>query len=222
MLTTLCSPKTQNAKLGAGVATTYRPVGDAAKGNGTCPSNCMHLPENGGKCYTRKFLVNIQQRNSRQRSDDLEVLVSRGAKLVRLQTSGDIFKQDGDGYALDAEYLDAVIAFCKRHPDVTVWTYTHDVRELVAKGYTYAAGSFPENLHIVASCDTLIERTIAKDNGFRTSRVIADEADKLDGETFCPYDLNLHRGGKPNTTCAKCTLCFNPKHKRDIAFMIQK
>lgn len=222
MLTTLIAPLTQNAKLGEGVATTYRPVGDAAKGKGTCPSGCVHLPENGGACYTKKFLVNRQQNLSRERNDDLSRLSAKGAKLVRLHTSGDFFKSAEGGYVLDTEYLDAVVEWCRQNPDVTVWTYTHDVSALIDHGYTYAVGAFPDNLHIVASSDTLAVRDLAKAHGFRTARVIDAEDAKVEGETFCPYDLHLHRGVKsPDVTCAGCTLCFNKKHANDIAFLKQ-
>jgi hypothetical protein len=215
MTTTLIAPITQNAKLGAGVATTYRPVGNAAKGNGTCPGTCPHLPENGGGCYTRKFLVNRQQKLSRERNDPLDRLKSKGAKLVRLHTSGDFFHASG----LDTDYLRDVIAWCEANPDILVWTYTHDVRAFVSAGFTYAANTFPANLHITASVESDEERALAKEHGFRTARVIQEIADKGTGEVLCPYDLALKRGVAPNTTCAKCQLCFNKKHKNDIAFL---
>lgn len=222
---TLITPMTQNAKLGDHkkgeiVATTYRPVGNAAKGNGTCPSTCPHLPEDGGACYTSKFLVNRQQKASRERHDDLNRLTLKGAKLVRLHTSGDFFVPDGQGgYMLDTDYLNEIIDWCRANPDVTVWTYTHDVRKLIGAGFSYAAGSFPKNLHIVASVETPIERTIAKSNGYRTAQVIESAQDKAQDATLCPYDLALADGVKPKVTCARCKLCFNPKHRKDIAFI---
>jgi hypothetical protein len=220
MTTTLITPLTQNAKLGEGVATTYRPVGDASKGNGTCPGTCPHLPENGGGCYTRKFLVNRQQKASRERHDSMDRLLIKGAKLVRLHTSGDFFMPDGNGgHALDVSYLTEVIEWCRANPEVTVWTYTHDVRKLIEAGFSYTAGSFPDNLHIVASVETPIERTIAKSNGYRTAQVIESAQDKAQDATLCPYDLALSQGVKPKATCAKCTLCFNANHKKDIAFI---
>lgn len=218
----LISPLTSNAKLGQGVATNYRPVGDAAKGHGTCPSTCMHLPENGGGCYTKKFLVNNQQRNSWKRNDPLERFLEKKAKLIRLHTSGDFFKAGPNGHQLDQEYLDQIIEFSRAHSDVTIYTYTHDIRKLIAAGYTYAAGSFPDNLHIVASCDTMGEKVEALAAGFRVARVIDDMGEKEGDETLCPYDLALFNKEKPTTTCQKCTLCFNPKHKKNIAFLKQR
>lgn len=220
MRTTLITPKTQNVKLGDGVATTYRPVGDASKGNGTCPGSCPHLPENGGGCYTRKFLVNRQQKLARERHDDLDRLLLKGSKLVRLHTSGDFFMSDDNGdYILDTEYLETVIEWSRANSDVKVWTYTHDVRKMIEAGFSYKANSFPENLHIVASVETPVEQIIARDNGFRTAKVIDTVEDKANHQTLCPYDLALSQGVKPKTTCATCTLCFNPEHKKDIAFI---
>jgi uncharacterized protein YciI len=220
MTTTLIAPLTQNNKLGEGVATSYRPVGDASKGHGTCPASCPYLPEKEGGCYTRKFLVNRQQQLSNKRHDHLDRLKAKGAKLVRLHTSGDFFMPDGrGGHALDVDYLKEVIAWCRTNPDITVWTYTHDVRMLIEAGFSYTSKSFPDNLHIVASVETLIERTIAKAYGYRTAQVIESVQDQPQGTTLCPYDLAISKRAKPKTTCAKCTLCFNPKHTKDIAFI---
>lgn len=216
----LISARTQNAKLATKdelVATSYRPVGDSAKGLGTCPSNCIHLPENGGKCYTKSFLVNNQQRNSLKRNDDLDKLAEKGAKLVRLHTSGDFFS-DGE---LDTAYLDEVIQWCKDHSDILVYTYTHGPKQFIEHGYTYKNNVFPDNLHITASCDTDEEKTFCTFFGFRTARVIDNESQKHEDETFCPYDLAKSRKVSIKTHCAKCTLCFNPKHKKNIAFMKQ-
>lgn len=214
----LIAPCTQNAKLGSGVATSYRPVGNSAKGNGTCPSKCPLLPENGGTCYTRKFLVNRQQKNSWARNDSLDRFLEKGAKFIRLHTSGDFYVND----QLDEDYVNSVIDWSKEHEDVTLWTYTHDIRKFIDKNLTYEKEEIPENLHIVASCDSLEEKTLANDNGFRSARVIDSKEDKLTDETLCPYDLALHKGEKPKTTCVDCTLCFNPKHKKNIAFLRQK
>lgn len=218
----LISPLTANAKLGPGVATNYRPVGDAAKGEGTCPSTCALLPSNGGRCYTRSFLVNNQQRNSWKRNDPLSRFLEKGVKLIRLHTSGDFFRPGETGHELDQPYLDQVIQFSRDNPEVTVYTYTHDVKKLIDSGYSYTNQSFPENLHIVASCDTLIDKAVAMGAGYRVARVIQTIEEKESNETFCPYDLALHRKEKPKTTCKKCTLCYNPKHLKNIAFLQQR
>ena len=216
----LISPKTANAKLGVGVATSYRPVGDAGAGLGTCPGTCPHLPDNGGQCYTRKFLVNRQQKLSRERFDSLDRALEKGSKFFRLHTSGDFFTTGENGeHTLETSYLMEVIEWCKANPDVTAWTYTHDVRKMIEAGFSYSENSFPSNLHIVASVESTEERMMAKSHGFRTAQVIDTVQKQEIGTTLCPYDLALSNGEKPTTTCANCTLCFNPKHKKDIAFL---
>jgi hypothetical protein len=214
----LIAPVTQNAKLGTGVGTSYRPVGDSSKGNGSCPSKCPLLPENGGSCYTKKFLVNNQQRNSWKRNDSLDRFLEKGSKFVRLHTSGDFF----DNGQLDKEYLNSVREWAETNSDVTIWTYTHDVQKLIDAKISYLENKFSKNLHIVASCDSIEEKNLATEHGFRSARVIDSKEEKLKDETFCPYDLALHNGLKPNTNCRKCTLCFNPKHTKNIAFLKQK
>ena len=222
MQTTLISPLTSNAKLGKGVATSYRPVGDSSMGLGTCPSKCPLLPANGGACYTRKFLVDNQQRNSNLRNDPLDRLIEKGAKFVRLHTSGDFYKGENGATVLDSDYLSEVVAWSRDHADVTVWTYTHDISKFVEKEFTYKVGAFSNNLHIVASCDSIEEKNLANSHGFRSARVIDKIEDKLEDETFCPYDLAKHEGKKPSVNCKDCTLCFNPKHRKNIAFLKQK
>jgi hypothetical protein len=173
------------------------------------------LPQNGGGCYTKSFLVNRQQKLSQERNDGLERLLVKGAKLVRLHTSGDFFDERG----LDVDYLRDVIDMCEKNPDVTTWTYTHDVKAFVDSGFSYAAGSFPANLHIVASVESHEEREFAKMHGYRTARVIDEMHEKADGEVFCPFDLAVKRGVKPKAKCSKCQLCFKASHQNDIAFL---
>jgi len=229
MVKNLIAPITANNKLGTDkskgiiVATSYRPVGDAGRGLGTCPSTCAMLnKETGiaGDCYTKKFLVNNQQRNSNDRNDDLSKFLEKGATFVRLHTSGDFFKTCDNGYELDTEYLDSVIDFARNNPTVTFWTYCHDVSKLIDSGYTYSGNSFPKNLHITASCDDIESVNEAKKYGYRTARVITSVSSKMSSETLCPFDKALHENKKPNTTCAKCTLCFNHNHTKDIAFLM--
>ena len=227
MQTTLINPASQNRKLGDGVAVTYRPVGDSANGTGTCPSNCPLLPEKSGACYTTSFLVNRIQRMSRERDDPISKLDKNKTGFVRFNVSGDIFRQTDIGFDLDREHLDEIIDWCVRNPKTTAWLYTHNIGLLIAHSYTYVNESFPPNLHIIASVESLDEREYAKSFGFRTSRVIQTEDAKIKGEAFCPYDLHLSRQGSrrkgdpPRITCATCKLCFSEKHKKDIVFMQQ-
>ncbi len=208
---TLVKARTSNRKLGAGVGTTYRPVGEAAKNEGTCPSNCPFLQSR--HCYAMRHLVQMVATKAAKVSHDLDKLLEYGDKYVRLHTSGDFFCQTG----LDVPYLEAVIDWCRQHPGITVWTYTHGIREFVKHGFT--AEKMPSNLHIVASCDSLDDKAFAQVHGFRAARVILQVEDKLMDETFCPYDYEKRKGKKPTSNCRDCQLCFNPKHAKDIAFL---
>jgi hypothetical protein len=227
----LIASETSNHKLGSDrkkgiiIATNYRPVGDAARGLGSCPTGCGMLNPETGKaedCYTKKFLVNQQVKKSWARNDDLSKFLEKGANYVRLHTSGDFFKQLDNTYVLDKEYLDSVIDFARQNPKVLFWTYTHDVIKLIEAGYSYNNNSFPDNLHITASCDSNDVMDYAIQHGYRTARVIKGYDQKLSNETLCPFDKAKHDGVKPNTNCVKCTLCFNNKHKKNIAFLLQK
>lgn len=165
----------------------------------------------------------MQAQKSRTQFDSLDKMLEKGVKYVRLHTSGDFFTSDSaGGYELDLFYWLDVLRFAKSNPDVTVWTYCHDVSKIVEAGFDYLNGSIPANLHITASVDSNEAKVYAKSYGFRTARVIRELSDKVQGETYCPYDLQLYRGQKRTVKCVTCQLCFNPKHTHDIAFMMHK
>ena len=220
----LIAPITANVKLGKKVATNYRPVGNSAMGLGTCPSGCKLLDASTGlasQCYTKKFHTNLQQNNSRQRSDSMDRFLLKGAELIRLHTTGDFFKPNADtvkGYSLDLEYWTDVLQFAIDNPQVTIYTYTHDIQELVDNGIH--GDNLPANFKIVASCDTPVQSYVAKAHGFKTARVIDTPDDLEAGEVFCPYDKATYNGvshSKHGVTCEKCKLCFTGKH--NIAFL---
>jgi hypothetical protein len=220
----LIAPITANVKLGKKVATNYRPVGNSAMGLGTCPSGCKLLNTTTGlaeQCYTKKFHTNLQQNNSRQRSDSMDRFLLKGAELIRLHTTGDFFKPNADavkGYSLDLDYWADVLQFAIDNPHVTIYTYTHDIQELVDNGIH--GDNLPANFKIVASCDNLVQIAIARQNGFKTARVIESPDDIEAGEVFCPYDKATFNGvshSQHGVTCQKCKLCFTGKH--NIAFL---
>jgi len=222
MYQNLISPLTQNKKLGFGVATNYRPVGNSAMGLGTCPSGCKLLSQSTGLaelCYTAKFRTNLQQKNSKNRHDAMDRFLLKKAELIRLHTTGDFFTPAPDtakGYALDLAYWNDVLQFAKANPRIPIYTYTHDIEELVSHGIT--ADSLPSNFVIVASCDTPVQKYIAKANGFKTARVIETPAEVESGEVLCPYDKATYHDNKNHSvTCRKCKLCFKGDH--DIAFL---
>lgn len=210
-----------NEKLGCGVATTYRPVGDAAEDEGTCASGCALLHDG---CYTRKGKTNLWQRRSAEKHDDVSKLGAKRAKFVRLHTSGDWFKRDRMarlGYSLDWEYFRDVRDWALANPDVTIWTYCHDIVTFLQGWAKHECHTdLPRNFHIVASCDTLEQRAYAKKLFFKTARVIKTPDEIVEGEIFCPYDKALYHGKTSKdiaVRCTSCKLCWVGKH--DIAFL---
>ncbi|MFM9469849.1 hypothetical protein ACKI1K_44820, partial [Streptomyces scabiei] len=86
----------------------------------------------------------MHQRNAQNRFDPVEKLLKGGAKFVRLHTSGDFFMPDGQGsYILDLAYWTAIVNLAKENPDVTIWTYCHDVSKFVDFDISYAKGNIP-------------------------------------------------------------------------------
>lgn len=214
MVSTLITPLSSNAKLGFGVATTYRPVGDSSKNEGTCSPKCPFLST--GECYAMHGLVKMQMLKSQSKDDSLERLKKRGVEFVRLHTSGDFFI-DGD---LDVAYFEEVLEFAFNNPKMVIWSYCHDVAKLIAKGYSYKNKSFPSNFHLLASVDSLEERTFVKSHGYRSARVIDAPEDRVTGEILCPYDKSLYLKVKPKVKCMTCGLCFKAKFDEfDIAFV---
>lgn len=210
----MITPLTSNVKLGDNMATSYRSVGDAGTGLGTCPSTCPLL--NNG-CYTRKYHTAIQQNRSRTRYDAFERFLEKGAKIVRLHTTGDFFKTIEGGYALDTDYLNDFLEFAQLNLDVTFYTYTHDISKFLELGYT--ADSMPRNFYLLASVESAEEAFLARAAGFKTARVITTLEQKADNEVFCPYDYYKHKKIAKNVTCSTCRLCFNSKNSKNIAFM---
>ena len=215
-------PSSENSKVGP-CATTYRPVGDSAKGEGTCPSGCPHL---GKACYTRKGKTNLWQARSASKFDSMDKLTSKGAQFIRFLTSGDWFKTDPTapkGYSTDLEHAEDAIRVCRQNPRVTGWSYCHDIKQFVADtGYSYNARNLPANFHLLASCEDLDVKAWAIAYGFKTARVIKTMADKTKDEVFCPYDKAKHLGKKQaeiKIRCVNCRLCWEGPH--NIAFLEQ-
>ena len=219
---------TGNRKLGAGCAATYRPVGDAATGAGTCPSTCQFLPRHAdyparrGGCYAASGNVACWSRQSADRADHLDAALSSGARFVRLHVSGDFFTRDAaTGRAvLDVAYVEHIIKWARAHPAITLWGYTHDAQAWIDAGISPA--SCPANLHILASCDTDAQEDRARENGWKTARVFnASDTATIDTRryTLCPHDRDKLRRRAAPRVCSSCRLCFTPAHDRGIAFL---
>jgi hypothetical protein len=123
------------------------------------------------------------------------------------------------GYMLDIPYWTELMQVVKASPNVVFWTYCHDVHKLVEFGISYAQGTIPKNLHILASCHDLNEREAAKAHGFKTARVISDKTERVAGEALCPYDSVKGTKKAGSVTCSECTLCFTTRVQKDICFV---
>ena len=201
---------TGNAKLGPGVAATYRPVGE------TCPQDCTLLHKRNdageiqydddgnplpGDCYAERGRVNIAQRRAAYETATLDK--AAGAPLIRHHVSGDAFRKD----RLDKMYVRSLFAWHKRaaQKHTIGWTYTHRAQDWTDAGY--GPETHPERLAVLASCaDKKTARSLRK-IGWRTARV-SEKRDADKGEVYCPYDFAKDEGVAPKTNCAKCRKCF--------------
>lgn len=192
-----CVKKSSNSKIGP-CSATYRPVGL------TCPSECVLL-DNG--CYAQRGHTNIQSTQSTYYSDELTTLAD--SDFVRHHVSGDFFDHD----ELNLDYLFQVLKFHYDNPQVVGWTYTHrweDIEEVAP------VEIHPKNLTILASVDSIKEKSLANAFGWRTARV-SEINDRLDDEILCPIDLAKHLKKKTYTTCVTCRLCWTSK--KNILFL---
>lgn len=200
----LIAGRSGNGKLGLGVVATYRPVVD------TCPNSC---PLAGKGCYAERSLVKMVSNRSRKRADALEEM--DGAPLIRHHVSGDVCYRDAQGKShIDKPYVLELIAWHTRNPNSVGWIYTHAAPELESAGFSPTC--WPENLHVLASCNSLEESKRLQAAGWRTARV-SESLDRQRGEVYCPYDLTKKAGDKQKTTCTKCRICF--ARKQNIVFM---
>ena len=204
MLTVI--PCGDNAKLGPGVATTYRPVGP------TCPPDCPMAAH----CYAKRGHVRIHARRSEGRTDPLRR--AAGNILVRHVVSGDWFRPGADGRKLvDRGLLAEAIELHTEAPWLTGWGYTHGAERLDRAGFGPEA--WPANFRILASCEEIDDRERLNGSGWQTARVIEETDEKLPDELLCPVDAQKRAGipAEQRTNCARCRACFDGE--RNIAFL---
>lgn len=82
-------------------------------------------------------------------------------------------------------------------------------------GYTHLWREHPQLAEFcMASCDSEVDRMLAKALGFRTYRVRGKDEPKLDGEGHCPAAKEMGKA----VQCAQCMLCggHRSKAKADI------
>lgn len=200
-------PNGDNAKLGPGVGTTYRPVGI------TCPTSCPLL---GNGCYAQKGHVAIHAAKSADDNHNLTKLA--GNTLARHLVSGDWLKTLKTGRkVLDQAFVRAVITLHRKAPWLVGWGYTHAAGEWDKAGI--GPKDLPSNLHILASCDSSEEKAKHNANGWRTARVIQEANERQADEFLCPVDSQKRKGvpAEKRTTCARCKACFATT--KNIAFL---
>lgn len=191
----------QNGKIGD-MSATYRKVGE------TCSDLCALL--HSKTCYAMFAMVGIQEKQSHydkfdgmKHFDFIKTLPAK--RIVRLHVSGDFFYQN----VVDGPYLTAVVRSAYERPDVTQYTYTHDIKQVDA--YLKENGlELPKNLTINASCDTWEQVKEYKAMGYPTVITLPHDetrkAFKQDGiqVTVCPSQLR-------DIKCTDCMLCMIPR-----------
>lgn len=83
-------------------------------------------------------------------------------------------------------------------------------------GYSHQWESFT-NKNLMASCETLEQREIAKQKGYRTFRTLTHESEISENEILCPASKESLK----KSNCFKCGLCNgnNSKSLKDIAIV---
>tara|TARA_B100001109_G_scaffold255290_1_gene257618 strand:- start:676 stop:1431 length:756 start_codon:yes stop_codon:yes gene_type:complete len=83
-------------------------------------------------------------------------------------------------------------------------------------GYSHQWESFT-NKNLMASCETLEQRKIAKKKGYRTFRVLTDKSEISENEILCPASKESLK----QSNCFKCGLCNGNKSNslKDIAIV---
>lgn len=155
---------------------------------GSCPLR----PSVGGVCYVNKAHgpLAIYRAVSRNPVKGLARILSRlGSKAIRLGAYG-------DPAFLPLPLLEQVTKG-RKHTG-----YTHQWRK-VSKRYAQ---------YVMASVETLADRTKAKAKGYRTFRVTSDATDVASGEVLCPNYTS-------KVQCADCGLCNGASKAKDIVIL---
>ena len=202
----MVTPVSDNMKLGPGVSSTYRPVGE------TCPDCAI-----AAICYARRGNVASAAKRSGRRKDRLGKL--NGAPFVRHLVSGDVMRRGRDGRRIvDREYVRDVIAHHEDNPEVVGWMYSHAWKQLGRAGF--GPTTLPNNLIVLASVDSPGAAEDAQADGWTTARTTDDLTTLVAGEIACPYDRDKRElRGKPKPiNCIKCRACFDGRG-RNIVFL---
>jgi hypothetical protein len=152
--------------------------------------------------------MHFAQKKSGAKEDSMDEM--NGAPLVRHHVSGDFFKESKDGRKLvDKKYVELFKKWHGRGVQkwTNAWVYTHGAEQLERAGH--GAESWPENVQVLASCDSKEDAKALQGKGWRTARVTEELDDLEPGEVYCPYDkVKVTGKGKP-ITCHVCRLCVH-------------
>lgn len=198
-----------NSKLGKGVATSYRAVGQ------TCPSSCQHLQSNS--CYAMFGFVALHQRKAGYGKSDGEkaydfIKSLPSGAVLRHHVSGDFFVDDKP----DEDYIGNILKGHKERPDIAGWTYTHGWKQLNSKEMNSS------NLAVNASCDNVPDLIKAISDGWPATITVSEDTDNhvinINDEkihiVICPQQQNS------DVTCKDCGLCIRKDRKSVVGFRL--
>jgi hypothetical protein len=203
-------PADRRNPVGAGnaktnVPSTYRPVGVAGSGRGTCPATCAYLSSR--TCYAMSGRTAIQEASSS--SDTVRslnaaaiamVAAAMGGQQARLHVSGDLMSAESGG--VDAAYVAGLAAIARAiraryGVDTVAWTYTHAIGPDIdaARATLIESGVFVR----------LSDRPVA--GGAIVSDARASDVRRATGvpSVLCPAQLTRNA-----VTCARCLKCSDP------------
>lgn len=195
--------RSQNSKLGVGVASTYA-------SQASCPTYC---PFKGAGCYaetgytgfTTKRLNNATKKGTRARdvarAESRAIRKMPARRHLRLHVVGDCRTNES------AKIVSRAAADYKRRAllqgiKVSIWSYTHSASRVKRSSWDPAVS-------ILASCETPAQVKEAQANGYATAIVvdhhISDKAYMIDDIKVVPCPEQTGKAA----SCAECRLCWD-------------
>lgn len=217
---------TANKKLTGGKRRSDVWVMNPAETYDTCPTTCAHLPkgmfadavskglpvnpEPTHACYANGRVAHFAVKGGERLSlsDAVETVISEAPDraLIRWAEVGDIVTDN------PAEVIATLARIRDERPDITFIAYTHAWRSLGGDG----ADMFR------ASCETVLDVTLAESFGYRAAMVVPEDWDRDDARTFavenktervfvCPAAVE-----GTDQSCITCRACDTSDH--NVAF----
>ena len=188
-----------NTKLGPTVATTTLPI------RSTCPTTCMHHPDNEATCYAYQGPMMWHQRRLEKEGLSEWEIVNLEYAQVNTIPNGRLTRLHVAGEWVNAMHIKSVAKAVKKRA-LKAWSYTHKWR-------SFKAATF-KGISILASCETAAETARAWVRGYAAALVVvkfdSDRAYELcysDGSGSgmvgipCPYQTK-------KIPCEDCKLCL--------------